>query len=299
MGRGATAPSQGDDVPHTPTSGLQDQLRSHDAGKLPLQGSPRGAHDTGPSGQTRLAAHTAQGQQVLLGDVADLACLVPSLVGQKPCYHPSDMMAFGFPWPRTLQNFPQLWDEPEGRPRSTPAAHTHLHPLLHVTILDDLQLLSLRDGQLIRLAALWGTGDKVSQPGQGTKCHSQAGGAIPMRAGHPWLYLVPKDNPAGVGVGAGGVAGLSILERLVAVVVIELGRVQPRGLLLARPGAAGGPWVLLARPHGPSQPGIHIQPRRTQQGQPSLCLHLANLRHGPGGDKGTDRAGMGRDVFKG
>lgn len=88
-----------------------------------------------------------------------------------------------------------------------------------------------------------------------------------------WLYLVPEDDPTGVGVGAGSVLGLSLLKRLIAVIVIELSGVQPRGCL-----CAGGAWELPTCPHSPGQPGIHIQPRRAQQCQPCLCLRPANLQ---------------------
>lgn len=40
------------------------------------------------------------------------------------------------------------------------SACSHLHPLLCIPILDDLQLLALADGQLIRLAALQEEGTK-------------------------------------------------------------------------------------------------------------------------------------------
>lgn len=72
---------RGGDTP-APTSGLQHQLRGHDAGELAVQG--RGSWGVSPS--PHLAA---QGQQVLFGDVADLARLVPSLKGQRTRDRPS------------------------------------------------------------------------------------------------------------------------------------------------------------------------------------------------------------------
>lgn len=70
--------------PHPiPTSGLQDQLCSHDAGQLSLQGCPRRSRGSSAGCRARLTAHTAQAQQVLLRDIADLPCLVPSLGGTE------------------------------------------------------------------------------------------------------------------------------------------------------------------------------------------------------------------------
>lgn len=109
--------------------------------------------------------------------------------------------------------------------------------------------------------------------GQVTTHENQAGSAIPLNAWHQWLYLVPKDDPTSVGVGASSMSGLSLLKRLIAVIVIELSGVQPCGCL-----CAGGAWELHTCAHSPSQPGIHIQPRCTQQCQSCLCLCPANLR---------------------
>lgn len=109
--------------------------------------------------------------------------------------------------------------------------------------------------------------------GQVTTCDNQAGSAIPRFAWHRWFYLVPKDDPTSVGVGASSMPRLSLLKRLIAVIVIELSGVQPCGCL-----RAGGAWELPTCPHCPGQPRIHIQPCCTQQRQPCLCLRPANLR---------------------